>query len=238
MNQEPYFIPIWNLSLMLIPLIIVIGIYFRWSLKGSSLIYATVRMLVQLGLVGFVLKYIFRLDNSLLICAILLLMLSLSGWIALDVIKSSRRLLYRSAFIALFVGCIPTLALVIFGVIKSDPWYNPTYLIPIAGMNFSNALIALSLAAERFQNESARNIPYEKARSTAFKASLIPNVNMFLVVGLVSFPGMMTGQILSGVDPLIAVRYQIMIMLMAMGSSGIASAFYLFLNRYKPTLET
>jgi putative ABC transport system permease protein len=86
---------------------------------------------------------------------------------------------------------------------------------------------AVSLVAERFEKE-IESKSYIDARANAFKASLIPQINSFLAVGLVSLPGMMTGQILSGVDPIIAVRYQIMVMFMVLGSSGISTIIYLW----------
>ena len=70
-----------------------------------------------------------------------------------------------------------------------------------------------------------------EARNRALNASLIPAINSLFAVGLVSFPGMMTGQILSGVEPLVAARYQIMVMCMIFGSAGIAAACYLFLQK-------
>ncbi len=89
---------------------------------------------------------------------------------------------------------------------------------------------AVSLVAERFERERQIN-SYEEARATSFRASLIPQINSFLAVGLVSLPGMMTGQILAGVDPIIAVRYQIMVMVMILGSSGISSVIYLLYQK-------
>jgi len=88
---------------------------------------------------------------------------------------------------------------------------------------------AVSIAAERFESELSRESIYREARATAYKAALIPIINALFAVGLVSLPGMMTGQILSGVDPLIAVRYQMMVMLMILGSAGISVAIYLWL---------
>lgn len=93
-------------------------------------------------------------------------------------------------------------------------------------MLYANCMNAVSLVAERFEKEREA-YTYEKARAIAFKASLIPQINSFLAVGLVSLPGMMTGQVLSGVDPIIAVRYQIMVMFMILGSSGISTVLYL-----------
>jgi putative ABC transport system permease protein len=89
---------------------------------------------------------------------------------------------------------------------------------------------AVSLVAERFEKE-LKISSYEQARAVAFKASLIPQINSFLAVGLVSLPGMMSGQILAGVDPLVAVRYQMMVMFMILGSSGISTVSYLYLKK-------
>jgi putative ABC transport system permease protein len=86
---------------------------------------------------------------------------------------------------------------------------------------------SVSLAAERFESETIRGKAYEEARALAMRASLIPLVNSLLAVGLVSLPGMMTGQILSGVSPLIAARYQIVVMCMIFGASGLSTATYL-----------
>jgi putative ABC transport system permease protein len=133
--------------------------------------------------------------------------------------------------IAIIVGGATTLYIVIAAVLRPDPWYDPKVLIPLAGMIFSNAMNAVSIAAERYEGEAGRGQPHTQARSTAYKAAFIPTLNMLYAVGLVSLPGMMTGQILSGVDPLIAVRYQMMVMLMVLGSGGIAVAVYLGLVR-------
>ena len=133
------------------------------------------------------------------------------------------------AFISIFIGGIFTLMMVILGVLDLNPWYEPRFLIPIAGMIFANSMNAVSISAERFESEIRRENSYKDARATSYKAALIPIINALFAVGLVSLPGMMTGQILSGVDPLIAVRYQIMVMLMVLGSAGISVAIYLIL---------
>jgi putative ABC transport system permease protein len=116
-------------------------------------------------------------------------------------------------------------------VIDVQPWYEPRYLVPLAGMIFASAMNAVSLAAERFEAERVGGKAYPDARRTALRAALIPLINTLLAVGLVALPGMMTGQILSGVSPLIASRYQIVVMCMVFGSSGIAAACYLVAAR-------
>jgi putative ABC transport system permease protein len=92
---------------------------------------------------------------------------------------------------------------------------------------------SVSLAAERLQSETERGVPYEKARSISLRTSLIPITNSLFAVGLVALPGMMTGQILSGISPLLAVRYQILVMCMIYSSAGISSFLFLsFVRNY------
>ena len=100
-------------------------------------------------------------------------------------------------------------------------------------MIIAGAMNAVGLAAERFQAETARGIGYHSARRAALEASLIPIVNSLFAVGLVALPGMMTGQILSGVSPLIAAKYQIVVMTMLFGVSGLSSGLYLHLQATK-----
>lgn len=102
-------------------------------------------------------------------------------------------------------------------------------MIPLAGMIFASSMNGVSLAAERLQAEMDRNVEYIQARSIALRAALIPITNSLFAVGLVSLPGMMTGQILSGVSPLIAVRYQIMVMCMIFSAVGLSSALFLIM---------
>ena len=101
-------------------------------------------------------------------------------------------------------------------------------MIPLAGMVFANAMYSVSLAAERYYSERTEGFNAVTARNKAMQAALIPVINALFAVGLVSLPGMMTGQILSGVSPLIAVRYQIMVMLMIFSSAGISTALFLY----------
>jgi putative ABC transport system permease protein len=156
-------------------------------------------------------------------------MLSAASIISLRPVAHRGRGVYLRSFIAIATGGLFTLVMVTFGVLKLDPWYEPHFLIPLAGMIFANAMNAVSIAAERLESELAKQTSFEEARSDTYKAALIPIINSLFAVGLVSLPGMMTGQILSGVDPLIAVRYQMMVMLMVLGSAGISVAVYLVL---------
>ena len=231
MNESLETIPLINLSLAFVPAILTIAILFKWSLNSTNALYAISRMLVQLLLIGYFLSYIFDSDSAGIIILILAIMVLASSWIALGTIPDLRSQLYKYALLAITVGGGVTLVMITQGVMVLDPWYSPQSMIPIAGMIFANAMNSISLSAERLNAEVGRNTTYDEARKIALQSSLIPVTNSLFAVGLVSLPGMMTGQILSGVSPLIAVRYLIMVMCMVFGASGIASAFFLVLVR-------
>lgn len=234
MNTTIQAITLQGLVLAFLPAAIVIGIMFRWAAGAQTAVYATLRMLIQLLLIGYVLVYIFEADHPGIIIAVLAIMLVLASWIAIRPIRIKQPHLYLNALAAISVGGLVTLVLVSQFVIGVEPWFSPSYVVPLAGMIFAGSMNTVSLAAERFQAEIDKEIPYVEARRTALQASLIPMINSLFAVGLVSLPGMMTGQILSGISPLIAAKYQIVVMAMLFGSSGISAALYLVLARRKP----
>jgi putative ABC transport system permease protein len=222
-------IPLTNLAYSLIPVLIVIFILIKWKLKTGHALYAIGRMLVQLLAVGYVLNSIFASESAEITLFILMTMLLFSSWIALDTVKQNRKQFFHQTTISLILASGITLLIIIVGVLELDPWYQPRYIIPLGGMILANSMNTISLAAERFLSEIKNNIDTVQARNIAFNAALIPTFNMLFAVGLVSLPGMMTGQILSGTSPFIAARYQIMIMCVIFGSSGISAACFLAL---------
>lgn len=222
-------ITITELVIACVPAVIVIGLMARWGARAGAAVYATVRMLVQLTLIGYVLIYLFETEHLAVIGGVLAIMLLVASRIAIQPLPARGPGHYRDAFIAITCGSMPTLVLVTQGVIDIEPWFQPRYVIPLGGMIFASAMNTVSLAAERFHAETmTQAIP--DARRVAFQAAMIPLVNSFLAVGLVTLPGMMTGQVLSGVSPLIAAKYQIVVMTMLFGASGIAAAVYLALR--------
>ncbi len=222
-------IPLTNLAYSLIPVLMVIFILIKWKLKTGHALYAIGRMLVQLLAVGYVLNSIFASESAEITLFILMTMLLFSSWIALDTVKQNRKQFFHQTTISLILASGITLLIIIVGVLELDPWYQPRYIIPLGGMILANSMNTISLAAERFLSEIKNNIDTVQARNIAFNAALIPTFNMLFAVGLVSLPGMMTGQILSGISPFIAARYQIMIMCVIFGSSGISAACFLAL---------
>jgi len=233
MNNTIAIIPYSNLAIAFIPVVIVVLIMHRWSGSYSDTAIPVLRMLIQLVLIGYVLSYIFALENAMIVLAVLGVMLTVSSWISLRTLRASRWPLVKYSFMSIALGGVSTLILIVIFVLELEPWYAPRFVIPLAGMIFFNAMNSVSLAAERFEAERINGAPSHDARFTAFRASMIPSINALLAVGLVSLPGMMTGQILSGVSPLIAVRYQIMVMCMTFGCAGISSACFLVLAQKK-----
>lgn len=218
-----------GLVLAFLPALVVIGIMFHWSAGAKTAIYATLRMLIQLLLIGYVLVYIFSADQPGIIVAVLVIMLLAASWIAIRPVQHSQPRVFFHALAAISIGGLLTLILVSQFVIRVEPWFSPRYVVPLAGMIFAGAMNTVSLAAERMQAEIDRETSYSEARRIALQASLIPMINSLFAVGLVSLPGMMTGQILSGISPMVAAKYQIVVMAMLFGVSGISAALYLVL---------
>lgn len=231
MNDSIHAIPLLNLALAFIPAFVAVAILYQWSLGFRTAIYGMSRMLVQLLLIGYVLTYIFEAEQAWVVLLVLAVMVTASSWIALRTVHGPRAALYWNSLISVVLGGGTTLVLVTQSVLDLDPWYSARYMVPIAGMIFASAMNSVSLAAERLEAEVKREVPYEEARGIALKAALIPITNSLFAVGLVSLPGMMTGQILSGIDPLIAARYQIMVMCMMFGAAGMSAACFLVLAR-------
>ena len=224
-----------RLALAFVPVLGVMAIFFLWQLDYRKVIYAVARMLLQLLVVGYLLAYIFATDLPAVVLLVMSVMVLVSGWIALDPVSVHRRRLYGLALLSIALAGGTILLIVTQGVLAIDPWYSPQYLVPLGGMVFSGSMNAVSLSAERLFAERRHTEDYRQLRSVAFNAALIPVVNSLLAVGLVSLPGMMTGQILSGVSPLIAAKYQIVVMAMFFGTGGLAAAIYLQLESRRAT---
>ena len=223
-------IPIIDLSIVFLPTACLLLIMFRWGLKGYVGLFANFRMVFQLLLVGYFLTYIFEIEQPIIIVLVIILMVVVSAWIAIRSIEKKNLINYFNLFVSIGLPGLVILGLVTQLVLELETWFEPKLVVPIAGMIFANSMNTVSLAAERFEVEFKNDKDIFNARRDALHASLIPQVNSLFAVGLVALPGMMTGQILSGVDPIIAVRYQIMVMWMTFGSGGLSSVLYLFLR--------
>jgi putative ABC transport system permease protein len=206
-----------------------------------SMAVAAVRMVVQLGLVALALKFIFEVDSPIWTLLLALIMFAAAAY---EVIVRQERRVRGFAANALgavppfFAGVLATLfaAVVLIG---PDPWYAPRYVLPILGMMLGNALSGTSLVLDSITQGAVRERSAIEARialgATRFEAmhdvlrrgmrtGLMPILTAMAATGIVSLPGMMTGQILAGIDPVSAAKYQIMIMLLIAGATGLAVA--------------
>ena len=229
-----------DLGLAAALVLVAVGVS-SWQRLGLTRGFAVgaVRAVVQLVAVGYVLVYLFAADRWWLVLLALLVMLAAATKTSTDRVKERRRTIVPIAGLSMLAGSALTLAYVDAVVLRPAQWYDPRYLVPIFGMIVGNVMNGAALAAERLLSEmEARRGEVEAylalgagpARASAepvrraLTAALIPSVNGLAVVGLVALPGMMTGQILAGASPLLAVRYQIVVAFMLAGAVAASSA--------------
>ena len=226
----------WAGGLMLI----AVGIS-HWQKLGLAqrLVIGAIRTVVQLMLVGYVLVYIFALDRWYLVGVALLCMLLVATKAAVNRQFRASRTLLMITGVAMLLASGLTLLYISTLVVRVTPWYNPRYLIPLFGMIVGSAMNAAAIAAERLASEiaartaeieaylalgaTAQQASHQPVRQ-ALRAALMPTVNGLMVVGIVTLPGMMTGQILAGASPLIAIRYQIVVAFMQAAAVAITTA--------------
>jgi putative ABC transport system permease protein len=229
-------------------LVLVAAGIAAWQRIGLArgFLWGGVRAAIQLVAVGYILTWVFALNRWYAVLAALLVMLVAATVTITNRQAGERRTLGAITGFAMLAGAGLTLAYVNGVVVRVSPWYDPRYLIPLFGMIIGNSMNGAALAAERLASEmesrraeveaylalgaSPAQASAEPVR-LALRAALLPAVNGLMVVGLVTLPGMMTGQILAGASPLLAVRYQIVVMLMLAGAVAITSAIVVLLYR-------
>lgn len=226
-----------GLAWCLVPIVLVCSIYLRWQGNPMEVVIASARMVLQLLGVGYVLIFLFDNPSPWTSLGVVTVMIAAASWIAIRPVRQQSGFLWP-ALLALAISVSLHLLLSLTLVMDISEWYTPSVLIPLAGVYFANTMNAISLSAERYLSELRQGQSAQQARLTAFNAAMIPQINGLLAVGLVALPGMMTGQILSGVSPLIAVRYQIMIMAMILGCSGLGSAILLMRLNVEQVTQT
>ena len=220
-----------------IPVALVLLLLWRTSQGIKKGISAIARMFIQLMLVGYALLFVFENPSPVVTAALLTVMTLVASWIALNVGQKVSLKLFMAALISICLGGGSVLVIVTQGVLDIQPWYNPRYILPLAGMIFTSSMTAISLSLERFESELDSGLASQLALNKAFNAAMIPVINSMLAVGVVSLPGMMTGQILSGVEPVIAARYQIMVMCMVFSSTGLTVFSFTYFLSKKRTLS-
>ncbi len=239
--EDTTYIVISNVQLALAALLLLINIGLSIVLRlgmGRDLLVGALRMTVQLLLVGLVLEWIFQTRQPALIILMAMIMAGLAGVAAVQ--RTSRRFpgVYWNSLVTIAASAFLVTGAAITGILNVTPWYDPQYLIPLLGMVLGNALTGISLGLDRMMEECVKNrnwietmlshgatrweAAHEPIRE-ALRTGMIPTVNAMMIMGIVSLPGMMTGQILAGASPLDAVRYQVVIMFMVASCTALAT---------------
>jgi putative ABC transport system permease protein len=217
---------------------------------ARQLLIAALRTAIQLTLVGLVLKALFANSDLLWVALISLLMLLIAGRevMARQHRRFAGRWGYSIGVISMFVSSFTVALFALLVVVGNEPWYQPQYAIPLLGMLLGNTMNGIALALDRLTQSAweqrtvieARLILGQNAqeamsdiRQQVFRSGLIPIINAMAAAGIVSLPGMMTGQILAGAEPVEAVKYQILIMFLITGGAGFGTmaAVYLAVRR-------
>ncbi|HYW79633.1 MAG TPA: iron export ABC transporter permease subunit FetB [Thermoguttaceae bacterium] len=212
----------------------VISVLLHLGLQRRLLI-AAVRTVVQLLLIGLVLRWIFSAGQWYVVLALMLVMTLIAGMAAVGRTGRHYPGIRLDSIISIWASSWLITALALTVIVQVEPWYRPQYAVPLLGMILGNTLNGISLGLDRLgetlvgQRDQVETLlalgatRWEAAREPireAVRTGMIPILNTMMVVGLVSMPGMMTGQLLAGTDPMQAVMYQIVIMfLIAAGTS-------------------
>lgn len=241
-------IPITNGQLALsVVLVLTAGLISALLRLGllKSLFLGTVRTFAQLFFIGYALSYIFSINHPALVFSIVLLMCAIATQASLRRIPVQSAYPAVAGFLSLTASTFLVGLIVVALIIGPEPWYSARIVLPIFGMLLGNSMNAVSLSLDRLHVEirthaaeietllSFGATPWEAAQERvreALRAGMTPTINSLMVVGLVSLPGMMTGQILGGVDPREAVRYQIVVMLMIAAAVAIGCLILVLLS--------
>ncbi|WP_432455654.1 MULTISPECIES: ABC transporter permease [unclassified Agarivorans] len=218
-------------ALAFFSLILLVPLLINWHFHlalGKDMLLSIFRMVAQLALLGVYLQFLFDLDKLWINLLWLALMLMVGASAIIDKAKLPKRGLFLAVTCGLLLGLSPVLFILLFGLLKPDPSYSAQYLIPLAGMLLGNSLSGNIIALQRLFNRLSeakqeyygylalganRSQATQSFVQSAMQQSFAPLLASMSTVGIVTLPGMMTGQILAGSDPLVAVKYQLVILI-------------------------
>jgi putative ABC transport system permease protein len=215
----------------------IVSVVLRLGLE-RRLAVAAVRTAVQLGLIGVILERIFALDAPLLVVVLIVVMTVFAAREAVARSSRSYRWIFLDAWLATAGSCLVVGGIVTQVVVGVRPWYDPQYVIPLLGMILGNSLNGIALCLDRFLEHletraaeielhlcfgATRREALGEPMRVAVRTGMIPIINAMAAAGIVSLPGMMTGQILAGAPPLQAVAYQIVVMFMIAAASALGA---------------
>ncbi|MEF3694688.1 MAG: ABC transporter permease [Candidatus Cloacimonadota bacterium] len=233
-----------GLSVLLLLYPLLIFSHLKLKLSGQ-LFNSFARMIVQLAVIGLVLEFIFKQMNLWLTLLWMLVMITNAVLTLRGRLKLSKGIILPVLILALLATSLLIMPWIILLVIQPDPLHSPYFLIPIYGMVLGNSMNSCALALERFESGLADNWKAYLSRLSlgaslweavlpafrkAMQTSLMPQLLSIAAIGVVSLPGMMTGQILGGSSPLVAIKYQMMIMISIF--TGVTLTDYLAIRLY------
>lgn len=222
-----------DIGISAVLILIAIGIsYFQKSGLEKEMSVASIRIFFQLLIMGYVLTYILKSNHVLIVLLVLIGMVFFGAY----TVSSRERTIQHSlriSFISILVGVLLTIGIILLtGTIE----VKSQYVIPVASMIISNSMNAASLAMNRLKGEiraqkqqieaalclgASPKKAVENPLKATFKTSLIPSVNRAMTVGIVSLPGSMSGMIFAGISPIQAVKYQMLVEYVVIGSATI-----------------
>jgi putative ABC transport system permease protein len=212
---------------------------------SRRLLLAAVCAVVQLLLIGLVLEWVFRLNRWYLVLGLMLLMTVVAGVSAIRRTHVRYPGIWVSSVVSVWASCWLIGAIAVFALVPARPWYSPQFAIPLLGMILGNTLNGVSLGLDRLGGELGSHrlqvesllalgaTRWEAARQPiqqAVRTGMVPIINAMMVVGIVSLPGMMTGQMLAGVSPIQAVRYQIVILFLIASGTALGTVSVVLLS--------
>jgi putative ABC transport system permease protein len=237
---------LWDVAIAALLIVVngAVSVALKLDLE-RKLAWAAVRTVVQLLAIGYVLGWVFQFDRWFVVLPLMVLITLIAGFAGAQ--RGARTYAGQRAdsVVSIWLSSWLVAAVGLFVVIRIRPWYEPQYAIPILGMILGNTLTGVSLGVERMTEElTARRdhvdmalalgaTRWEAAQAPArqaVRAGMIPTLNQMAVVGIVSLPGMMTGQVLAGQSPLQAVRYQIVVMFLIAASSALGTVLAVLLT--------
>jgi putative ABC transport system permease protein len=228
-------------------LILVNGAVSMWLKLGLErrLLIAAFATVAQLLLIGLVLDWVFHLNRWDLVLALMVAMTLIAGTAAVRRTRLRYPGIWLSSIASVWASAWAMDGLALFVVVSPRPWYSPQYAIPLLGMILGNTLNGISLGLDRLGGELAAHRAQVEAMLTlgatrweaarrpiqeAVRTGLIPLLNAMMLVGIVSLPGMMTGQILAGANPVEAVKYQIVIMFLIASGTALGTVSVVLLS--------
>lgn len=227
-------------------LLIVINCFFSYLFKlklERNLLLASLRTIVQLLTVAHILQWIFDTANPATVLMAMIIMTTIAGISSVGRVKHRYPGIYLNNILAVFISVWPITILGLL-LIQPNPWYLPQYTLPLIGMILGNSLNGITIGIDRFiidlKNKkeeitlalSLGANSYEATQDLiqeALRTALTPTINSMMVMGIVSLPGMMTGQLISGVSPVSAVKYQLILMFLIASSTFIGAAIGIWL---------